>query len=136
MNLKKNILYIETIEGKVKRGKQIGESLGFPTANIDYKHSIKLSDGVYIATVDILDLEIFDLPAIVNKGKHPTFPEGPPTIEAYIISKMCNIYGMTARISFAEKIRDEKQFASKEELIMQIKKDVECTKQWYSKHII
>ena len=79
------------IDGKVEPGKQLGRKLGFPTANIKYNPSQGKcgfpSDGVYLAHAIIRNAGELSgsYAAIVNQGRHPTAPDGPPTIEAHLL---------------------------------------------------
>ncbi|NMD37308.1 MAG: hypothetical protein GYA87_01345 [Christensenellaceae bacterium] len=127
-----NLDYICKISGVVLQGKKIGRKLGFPTANIPYQNRKNLTDGVYIASIVIEDNQKKEYPATVNIGVHPTFPEGKPSIEAYILDKNIDLYNKNITILFHSKIRDEFKFNNKEELIKRINKDVGLTKEWFN----
>lgn len=121
---------IYTITGKVIKGKKIGRQLGFPTANLALDNDIPLSYGVYITSISI-DSTGEKLKSVVNVGVHPCFPDGPATIEAYILDQDIDLYGKDITIYFHKKLREEAVFEEKKDLIAQIKKDVEDTRQYF-----
>jgi riboflavin kinase/FMN adenylyltransferase len=112
------------VEGEVVSGDQRGRELGFPTANIVPDDTLAIPGyGVYAAFAD-------GVPAAVNVGVRPTFETGRGVlIETYLIDRNEDLYGRTLRVAFVERLRGEKRFASVEELITQMKIDVEDAKQ-------
>jgi riboflavin kinase/FMN adenylyltransferase len=111
------------VEGTVVEGDQRGRELGFPTANIvpDARLAIP-GHGVYAAFAD-------GVPAAVNVGVRPTFDSGRGVlIETYLIDRDEDLYGRTLRVAFVERLRGEKRFAGVEELIAQMRIDVEDAK--------
>ena len=119
--------YNYMLEGVVVGGKQIGRTIGFPTANIDVADSKKLipSNGVYAVDVIIPHLGEKRYRAMLNIGRRPTIdnPNAPISIEAHIIDFDGDIYGKTLRIEFLDFIRHEQRFASLEQLTEQIQLD-------------
>jgi riboflavin kinase/FMN adenylyltransferase len=111
------------VEGTVVEGDQRGRTLGFPTANIVPDDRLAIpGHGVYAAFAD-------GVPAAVNVGVRPTFDTGRGVlIEAYLIDREEDLYGRTLRVAFVERLRGERRFASVEELIAQMKIDVEDAK--------
>jgi riboflavin kinase/FMN adenylyltransferase len=57
-------------------------------------------------------------------GHNPTFEEGAHTIEAYILDFAQDIYGEPVKLSFVQRIREERKFAQIEDLVTQIDRDV------------
>jgi riboflavin kinase/FMN adenylyltransferase len=108
------------IEGTVVSGDQRGRELGFPTANIVPDDRLAIpGHGVYAAFAN-------GVPAAVNVGVRPTFDTGRGLlIETYLIDRDEDLYGSTLRVAFVERLRGERRFASVEELIAQMKIDVE-----------
>jgi riboflavin kinase/FMN adenylyltransferase len=108
------------VEGEVVSGDQRGRELGFPTANIVPDDRLAIpGHGVYAAFAD-------GVPAAVNVGVRPTFESGRGVlIETYLIDREEDLYGRVLRVAFVERLRGEKRFASIEELIAQMKIDVE-----------
>jgi riboflavin kinase / FMN adenylyltransferase len=107
-------------EGTVVSGDRRGRTLGFPTANIvpgdEYLYP---GHGVYAAFAN-------GRPAAVNVGVRPTFETGRGVlIESYLIDENIDLYGKTLRIAFIARLRGEKRFAGVEELVAQMRRDVE-----------
>jgi riboflavin kinase/FMN adenylyltransferase len=111
------------VEGTVVEGDQRGRELGFPTANIVPDDRLAIpGHGVYAAFAN-------GVPAAVNVGVRPTFDTGRGVlIETYLIDREDDLYGSTLRVAFVERLRGEKRFAGVEELIAQMKIDVEDAK--------
>jgi riboflavin kinase / FMN adenylyltransferase len=111
------------VEGTVVEGDQRGRELGFPTANIVPGDRLLIpGHGVFAAFAD-------GVPAAVNVGVRPTFDSGRGVlIETYLIDRDEDLYGKTLRVAFVERLRGEKRFAGVEELIAQMRIDVEDAK--------
>lgn len=109
------------IEGKIAPGKQLGRTIGFPTANLQSCEALAPERyGVYAAW---FCLEGRRLPCMVNIGCHPTLPGGPPTIEAHIFNFSENIYGMAAAVELVAFLREEQRFPSVAALQQQLELD-------------
>jgi riboflavin kinase/FMN adenylyltransferase len=108
------------LEGTVVEGDQRGRTLGFPTANIvPSDEYVVPGHGVYAAFAD-------GLPAAVNVGVRPTFETGRGLlVEAFIIDHDADLYGRTLRIAFVARLRGEKRFEGVDELVAQMRRDVE-----------
>jgi riboflavin kinase/FMN adenylyltransferase len=108
------------VEGAVVEGDQRGRELGFPTANIVPDDRLAIpGHGVYAAFAN-------GVPAAVNVGVRPTFESGRGVlIETYLIDHEEDLYGATLRVAFVERLRGERRFAGVEELIAQMRIDVE-----------
>ena len=110
-----------TIEGKVVKGKQLGRTIGFPTANIETEiQTGEGPDGVYAAYIHVDGRRY---PCMVNIGHHPTLPEGGKTVEAHIIGYSGDAYGKKVLLETARYIRPEQKFGSVEELKNQLERD-------------
>lgn len=115
--------YPYQIEGKVGPGKQIGRSIGFPTANIDccLEHKLVPADGVYAVQTTLGDQT---LPGMLNIGVRPTLPgQSSRTIEVHLFDVDQDLYGETLRISFIKRLRDEMKFSGLEALRQQLEQD-------------
>ncbi len=108
------------VEGTVVEGDQRGRTLGFPTANIVPDDRLAIpGHGVYAAFAN-------GVPAAVNVGVRPTFESGRGVlIETYLIDREEDLYGIELRVAFVSRLRGEKRFAGVEELIAQMKIDVQ-----------
>jgi riboflavin kinase / FMN adenylyltransferase len=111
------------VEGTVVSGDQRGRELGFPTANIVPDDRLAIpGHGVYAAFAD-------GVPAAVNVGVRPTFETGRGVlIETYLIDRDEDLYGRALRVAFVERLRGERRFPGVEELIAQMRADVEDAK--------
>ncbi|NSW90727.1 MAG: bifunctional riboflavin kinase/FAD synthetase [Firmicutes bacterium] len=113
-----------SITGLVESGKRIGSELGFPTANISPEEYLLLpACGVYI-TKTLLDGKLYK--SITNIGTNPTIKTGSTkvNVETYILDFNEDIYQKRIEVFFIKKIRNEKKFNNREELVRQIKSDV------------
>lgn len=114
-----------SISGRVEEGKQLGRTMGFPTANIVVPKKKALPCfGVYACYLHTSG-GIF--PAVVNVGRHPTLPEGSVTVEAHVLDEYLSLYGRNVRLTFLKYMRPEQKFDSVEALKAQITRDAdEC----------
>jgi riboflavin kinase/FMN adenylyltransferase len=111
-----------SIEGQVVKGRELGRTIGFATANLMPMFDLEpVPNGVYSGWVNVHGKKH---KAMVNVGTAPTLKDGEITIEAHILNFNKDIYGQNIEVGFVRKIRDEKKFASKEELVAQIKTDL------------
>jgi riboflavin kinase/FMN adenylyltransferase len=110
------------ISGKVVSGHHRGREIGFPTANVASRAEILPLDGIY-ATLFHIGENV--LPSVTSIGVNPTFGAGGPrTVESHILNFDREIYGNSVKLSFAARLREEKNFPSVELLIEQIRQDV------------
>jgi len=110
------------LNGVVIKGKGLGKTINFPTANLSIKESYKLipSKGVYLVRV-YYNNNFFE--GMMNIGNRPTIQGIDQTQEVHIFNFNKNIYGEYLKILFLKKIRDEKKFNSIEDLKNQLIKD-------------
>ena len=109
------------IEGNIVLGKQLGRTIGFPTANLQPDvpwHFEK--NGVWAAWFYV-DGEKYG--CMVNIGRHPTLPEGEKTIEAHIFDFSEDIYGRAAELETVAYLRGEIRFPSVDMLAAQLAAD-------------
>ena len=108
------------LQGEVVSGDRRGRELGFPTANVVPDDSlVPPGHGVFAAFAN-------GHPAAVNVGVRPTFETGRGLlVEAYLIDRDDDLYGRQLRIAFIKRLRGERRFPSAEELVEQMKRDVE-----------
>ncbi|MBE5808596.1 MAG: FMN adenylyltransferase [Clostridiales bacterium] len=117
------------ITGTISHGKHLGHRLGFPTANIAADHPLAEGErgGVYAAVISIERIE-GPLACMVNIGRHPTAPEGPPTIEAHILDFDEDVYGRRAVLETKAFIRPERKFETLDKLVEQLERDREAVR--------
>ncbi|MGQ9504371.1 MAG: bifunctional riboflavin kinase/FAD synthetase [Thermogutta sp.] len=120
--------------GEVVRGAGRGTSLGFPTANLAKVRTLLPKPGIYAGCVP-LGRQVY--PAAISLGGNPTFDETELKLEIYIIDFAGNLYGQQLQVDFLEYLREIKRFASAEDLIKQMSRDVgqtrEIVKRWETK---
>lgn len=111
------------VEGTVVGGDRRGRELGFPTANLVPEPGLVApANGVYAAFAD-------GLPAAVNVGVRPTFASDRGVlIEAHLLDFDGDLYGRTLRVAFVERLRDELRFDDVEQLVAQMREDVEVAR--------
>lgn len=121
------------ITGQVIYGRQIGKTqLGFATANVDYQRYVLPRRGVYGAKVLVAGKIYYGM---ANIGYNPTFGDlTKPSLEVHIFDFDENIYGQVISVYFTYHVRDERKFASKEDLILQLQKDQEDIKIYFKKN--
>lgn len=116
------------LDGVVVKGKALGRTLGFPTANLE-SHPIRLvpGEGVYAAVAITPDGERH--PAMVNIGYRPTVEtNGKLTTEVHIIDWEGDLYTRPLILLFLSRIRDERHFDSLDELKAQLTSDAQKAK--------
>ena len=119
-----------SFSGKVVRGKSMGKSLGFPTANLEIDGRKFLpSEGVYAAWTTINN-STHKIASVMNLGSQPTIdPLLPSAVEVHLIDKEINLYDLNLSVEPIEKLRSQIKFPSIYKLADQITKDIETTLQ-------
>jgi riboflavin kinase/FMN adenylyltransferase len=111
-----------SLRGRVVTGAGRGAGLGFPTANLDVSAGQALpADGVYASLAHINGQTYHSM---TNIGKDPTFGENERTIESYLVDYRGDLYGTELLVDIMARLRDEKKFASAEELKKQLAEDI------------
>jgi len=114
------------VAGKVGTGAKRGRTIGFPTANLEAVETLVPAEGVY-AVRAWLDGQAH--PAAANVGPNPTFGEQARKIEVHLIDFAGDLYGSTLAVDFLARLRETKRFASVDELVAQLKRDVAQARQ-------
>jgi riboflavin kinase / FMN adenylyltransferase len=122
-----------SLSGIVVKGKELGRTLGFPTANIHIPENYKLvpANGVYAVRVELQHSEKREK-GMLSIGTRPTFDDGEVSIEVNILNFEKNIYGERITVFFKSRLRDEVKFDSADDLIKQMEKDKENTLRLFS----
>lgn len=116
-----------SLAGTVAHGKEIGRTIGFPTANVVPPPDLIVPKrGAYAAVATLGHQE---WPAMVNIGSRPTIntADAPPTIEAHLIGYKGDLYGEKVALGFTARLRDEQPFPSLDALSRQLIADREAT---------
>ncbi|MDE6487624.1 MAG: riboflavin biosynthesis protein RibF [Muribaculaceae bacterium] len=113
------------VSGTVGHGRELGRTIGFPTANL-VPDALKLvpAGGVYAARATVEGLGTW--PAMVNIGRRPTVESSgsaPVTIEAHLIGADADMYGRRMTLAFVSRLRDERAFPSLDALCRQLEAD-------------
>ena len=115
------------ITGRVVHGFHVGHELGFPTANIQVEDSQKLipKNGVYAVWVKgKIGGEEHVWGGMLNIGLRPTMENGENrTIEVHLLDFAGDLYGCRLTVSFVRRLRDERKFRNKGELVHQLRED-------------
>ena len=110
------------IEGQVVPGERRGDTLGFPTANLNVPPELLVpADGIYAGAA-------LGRRAAVSIGVNPHYGGGERHVEAYLLDFTGDLYGERLVVELWQRLRDEQAFASEEELVRQIARDVEQTR--------
>lgn len=110
------------VSGPVVRGAGRGRKLGFPTANVAVTQDLVPLPGVYVVEAEIAGRRHA---AVANVGFNPTFGENSLGVEVHLLDFEGDLYGQEVAVLFRDRIRDERKFRSAEELVRQIRKDVQ-----------
>lgn len=120
------------IESEVVTGKQLGRTIGIPTANqyFDRGHIVPKS-GIYACTVTV---DGTDYTGVSNVGIRPTIENDDHLIncETHIIGYDGYLYGKKVKISFVKRLRDEIKFDNVEALRRQIELDIKTAEEYFS----
>ncbi len=120
-----------SIAGRVVAGDGRGRSIGFPTANLELPDWLLLpANGIYagLAAWDGGDAPSLPIRAAINVGVRPTFGPGERLIEVHLLDFAGELYGRTLRVFLHARLRDEQSFGSVEELVGQIRRDLELAR--------
>jgi riboflavin kinase/FMN adenylyltransferase len=114
--------YRFTVEETVIRGRQLGRTLGFPTANMRLPESAALKHGIYAVRLRRADGSLHD--GVASFGRRPTVEEdGVPLLETYVFDYAGDLYGETCAVSFFGFLRGEEKFDGLDALTIQIRRD-------------
>ncbi len=115
------------IEGIVKKGRQVGKKIGFPTCNIDIQDYVLAKPGVYAVRV-LRKNNTKYLKGIANLGFRPTFNQKKILLEVHLFNFSGNLYNKLLSVEFLKFIRKEKKFKNVNQLKAQIKIDLNIAK--------
>ena len=124
-----------TLSGQVVKGKQLGKSLGYPTANLHVEEDYKIipKEGSYVVRSNINGETYFGM---MNIGQNPTVNQSNHKfIETYFFDFDQNLYGQNLQIDLLKRIRDEKKFDSLDALKEAMKADEDYSRQYIKKHV-
>ncbi|MEH7276332.1 riboflavin kinase [Neobacillus vireti] len=115
----------DIVTGIVVQGKQLGRTIGYPTANIEPYKLVDLPKGVYGVYVYYGEKLYM---GVMNVGERPSFNDGNHiTYEVHILDFNDDLYGKELSVEFAFYVRNEQKFSSLPDLIQQLNKDARYT---------
>ena len=108
------------VDGTIVEGRKRGREIGFPTANLATNNELLPPHGVY-ATMATIDGVV--RAGLTNIGVRPTFGERTVTVETHLLGYAGDLYGQRVRLSFVQRLRDERRFEDVDALRTQIQLD-------------
>ena len=130
-NANKLLGYNYYFSGSVVKGKQIGRTIGFKTANIQVPYSEKLipGNGVYVVTVKLHNNL---LQGMMNIGTRPTVDGQNRVIEVHILNFDTDIYDETLEVTIHTRLRNEQKFSDLTTLKLQLHADKQATEEYFT----
>ena len=124
--------YVYFLTGTVVKGKQLGRTINFPTANLNIKENYKLipQNGVYIVESTINQKTVFGM---MNIGFNPTVKGQNQSIEIHYFDFDADLYEQKIRVSILQRIRSEQKFESVDLLKAQLEKDKKSAHHYLNK---
>lgn len=120
-----------SLEGEVVTGNQLGRTIGFPTANVDFSSSVILpAPGIYITWAKYRGKRH---PSVTNVGYRPTVGDNlEPTVEVHILDENPDVYGENMEVLFLSRLRGEEKFPNMEALKDKIVEDAERARKYFA----
>lgn len=110
-----------SIGGRVVRGRQLGRTLGYPTANLRFDDKQPALSGVYATRVHGVGDRPW--PSVSSFGTRPTVGGVEPLLEAHLFDFDGDLYGRRIEVEFVAKLRDEEKFPDLRTLVEQMDRD-------------
>jgi riboflavin kinase / FMN adenylyltransferase len=121
-----------SISGRVIYGKQLGQTIGTPTANLELRRLRAPLSGVYVVEVSGAGLD--RARGVANVGVRPTVDDSiKANLEVHLLDRQIHLYGRHIEVTFRHKLREEMKFGSVAELRDNIARDIESTRVWFSR---
>jgi riboflavin kinase / FMN adenylyltransferase len=118
-----------SISGLIAHGAKQGRTIGFPTINIGIRRNLSPVLGVFAVLVEINSVTYY---GVCNVGKRPTVGGEKNLLEVFLFDFDQEVYGEHATVTFKCRVREEKKFASFDELKAQIAEDVKSAKRFFN----
>ncbi len=110
-----------SIAGRVVHGKQLGRTLGYPTANLRFANKTPALRGIYATRVHGVGTQPW--PSVSSFGTRPTVGGKEPLLEAHLFDFDGDLYGRLIEIEFVARLRDEEKFPDLPTLVAQMDRD-------------
>jgi riboflavin kinase/FMN adenylyltransferase len=114
------------LRGQVVTGQRRGQTLGFPTANLEQVPTVVPGNGVYAVRVSHAGKA---WSGAANIGSNPTFHEQQRKLEVHLLDFTGDLYGAELTVDFVERLRDTRKFAGAAELMEQLRQDITSVRQ-------
>jgi len=111
------------MSGRIVRGRRVGRTLGYPTANVDLRRRQSAVMGIFAVRVQGLPEGPVD--GVASVGTRPTFDLAKPILEVHLFEFDRDIYGEYIHVDFIEHLRNEEKFESIDDLVAQMRLDEE-----------
>ena len=111
------------MSGRIVRGRRVGRTLGYPTANVDLRRRQSAVMGIFAVRVHGLPEGPVD--GVASVGTRPTFDLTKPLLEVHLFDFDRDIYGEYIHVDFVEHLRNEEKFESIDDLVAQMRLDEE-----------
>ena len=123
------------LDGEVVHGDGRGRGIGVPTANLACAAELQPAAGVYAVRVRFQGAGPWR-DGVANLGIKPTFGGSEPSLEVHLLDFEGDLYGQVGRVRFVARLRPERRFASVEELVAQIHRDVQAGRQALASNLL
>lgn len=121
-----------SISGRVIYGRQLGRSIGVPTANLELRRLRSPLSGVFVVQVSGAGLD--NVPGVANVGVRPTVDDSiKANLEVHLLGREVELYGRHIEVTFRSKVREEQKFDSVAELTRQIERDIDAARDWFDR---
>jgi riboflavin kinase/FMN adenylyltransferase len=122
-----------SISGRVIYGRQLGRTIGTPTANLELRRLRAPLSGVY--AVEVTGGGLKDAQGVANVGVRPTIDDSiKANLEVHLLDRDIDLYGGYIEVTFRHKLREEQKFGSVEDLQKHIAEDIENTRAWFGQN--
>jgi riboflavin kinase/FMN adenylyltransferase len=105
----------------VVRGRQLGRTLGFPTANLRFGGKVPALQGIYATRVHGVGER--PRPSVSSFGTRPTVDGVEPLLEAHLFDFDGDLYGRRIEVEFVARLRDEEKYPDLPTLVAQMDRD-------------
>lgn len=116
--------------GRVAHGDKIGRTLGVPTANVHLHRLVTPLHGIYVVTVAGLDHAAVS--GVASIGNRPAVGGSRTLLEVHLLDFNREIYGHYIQVSFVQKLREERNFDSLDELKSAMQQDIRQARAWFN----
>lgn len=121
------------VAGRVVRGRQLGRTLGYPTANLRFGGKVPALRGIYATRVHgVADVP---WPSVSSFGTRPTVGGVEPLLEAHLFDFDGDLYGRRIEVEFVARLRDEEKFEDLPTLVAQMHRDADEARRILQQHI-